>query len=164
MAETVIKDTGLCKSVLIQTILDNSEIMEVLLGKEYEKKYTQDEIDDTVYKQIFPYLYIDETQTQTLSYICCEVETPRIPTGTIKDMMITIWVFCHKGIMKYSKKGYRGTRVDILCDMIERSLRYSDKFGIGKLHLSSVEHFFPNSKTYGKQMIYTISDFKIKDN
>ena len=66
--------------------------------------------------------------------------------------------------MKYSKKGYRGTRVDILCDMIERSLRNSDKFGIGKLHLSSVEHFFPNAKTYGKQMIYTISDFKIKDN
>ena len=128
MAETVIKDTGLCKSVLIQTFLDNSEIMEVLLGKGYDKKYTQDEIDDTVYKQIFPYLYIDETQTQTLSYICCEVETPRIPTGTIKDMMITIWVFCHKGVMKYSKKGYRGTRVDILCDMIERSLRYSDYF------------------------------------
>ena len=42
MAETVIKDTGLCKSVLIQTFLDNSEIMEVLLGKGYDKEiYTR---------------------------------------------------------------------------------------------------------------------------
>ena len=65
--------------------------------------------------------------------------------------------------MKYSKKGYKGSRTDILADMIERCLCDSDKFGIGKLHLDSVTHIYPNTKTYGRQMIFTIPDFKIKE-
>lgn len=153
----LLKDIGTCKSVIINSLLDDSEIMELML----DKNYTEDQVDNIVYSQIFPYLYIDETQTETKSYICCEVNIPRIPTSTIKDISICLWVFCHKDIMKYSKKGYKGSRADILADMVERCLRNSNKFGIGKLHLDSVTYIYPNSKTYGRQMIYTIPDFKL---
>ena len=155
----ILKDIGLYKSVIINSLLDNQEIMELMLGK----KYTDSDVENIVYKQIFPYLYIDETQTETKTYICCEVNIPRIPTATIKDLTITIWAFCHKDIMQYSKKGYKGSRTDILSDMIERCLCDSDKFGIGKLHLDSVTHIYPNTKTYGRQMIFTIPDFKMKE-
>ena len=63
--------------------------------------------------------------------------------------------------MKYSKKGYIGTKSDILADMIERQLRDSDKFGIGKLQLQSVTHFFPSKDYYGRQMIFYTPDFRI---
>lgn len=96
-----------------------------------------------------------------MSYICVEVDAPIIPTNTIKNMEVYIWSYCHKRHMKYSKKGYSGTRVDILSDMIERQLRTSDKFGIGKLQLKSVQRFSPNKEYYGRQMIYHIPDFKI---
>lgn len=155
----ILKDIGICKSVIIDSLLDDTEIMELMLGK----NFTDKQVENIVYNQVFPYLYIDETQTETKTYICCEVNVPRIPTNTIKDIVITIWIFCHKDIMKYSKKGYRGTRTDILADMIERNLRDSDKFGIGKVHLDSVTCISPNTKLYGRQMIFTIPDFKIKE-
>lgn len=155
----ILKDIGVCKSAIINSLLNDNEIIEVMLGK----NFTNEQVENIVYDQVFPYLYIDETQTETKAYICCEVNIPRIPTNTIKDMTITIWAFCHKDIMKYSKKGYRGTRTDILADMIERNLRDSDKFGIGKVHLDSVTCISPNTKLYGRQMIFTIPDFKIKE-
>lgn len=158
--ESVLLDSGLYKSRLLSTILSNREACEVLLEK---KDFTEDDIDNLIYKQVFPYLYVDETQTEVLTYICLEVDIPRIPTHTIKNIQITIWVYSHKDDMKYSKKGYFGTKVDILSDIVERSLHNSDKFGIGKLSLYSVNHIFPNTKYYGKQLIFNTSDFKVKE-
>lgn len=155
---SILKDIGSYKNTLMTTFQNSDDICELLFNKQ---PYTPSDVKNLPYTQIFPYLYVDETQTVEKSYICVEVDMPRIPTNTIKDMKVFVWVYCHKGIMKYSKKGYIGTRTDILTDMIERQLRESDKFGIGKLQLQSVEHFFPNKEYYGRQLIYHIPDFKI---
>ena len=155
---SILKDMGSYKSTLLSYFINSEEICELMFNK---KPYTEEDVDNLIYSQIFPYLYVDDTQDETLSYLCVEVSVPRIPTGTIKDMKLIIWAFCHKGIMKYSKKGYSGTRVDILADMVERALRDSNKFGIGKLQLVSCEHFFPNNKYYGRQLIYNMPDFKV---
>lgn len=156
---TILKDIGLCKSIIINSILNNRDILELMLGSDY----TSEDLENIVYTQVFPYLYIDDAQTNELPYICCEVNIPRIPTGTIKDISIIIWAFCHKNDMEYYKDGYKGSKSDILADMIERMLNNSYEFGIGKLYLNSVTHIYPNSKTYGRQLIFTISDFKIKE-
>ncbi len=126
-----------------------------------KKPYTEDDVENLIYSQIFPYLYVDDTQTEVLSYLCVEVDIPRIPTNTVKDMKLIIWAYCHKNGMRYSKKGYIGTRADILADMVERQLRESDKFGIGKLQLMSCSYFSPNKEYYGRQLIYNMPDFKI---
>ena len=156
---SILKDMGSYKSTLLSYFVNSEEICELLFNK---KAYTEEDVDNLVYSQIFPYLYVDDTQDEVLSYLCVEVSVPRIPTGAIKDMKLIIWAYCHKDRMKYSKKGYSGTRADILADMVERVLRNSDKFGIGKLQLVSCEHFFPNSKYYGRQLIYNMPDFKVK--
>ena len=92
-----------------------------------------------------------------------EVNIPRIPSHTIKDIQIVMWIYSHKECMSYSKKGYLGTRVDILSDMVTRELFDSNKFGIGKLSLQSVRYLFPSNKYYGRELIFNTSDFKIKD-
>lgn len=159
---SVLKDIGSYKNKLISAFINSDDICELLFNKE---PYTEEDVDNLVYTQIFPYLYVNETQTEVKSYICLEVDIPRVPTGTIKDMKLILWVYSHKNGMKYSKKGYLGTKVDILVDMIEKQLRDSDKFGIGKLQLLSCTYFFPDtkltSKYYGKQLIYNMPDFKI---
>lgn len=76
-------------------------------------------------------------------------------------MKVIIWAYCHKTIMEYRRKGFNGTRIDILADMIERQLRDSNKFGIGKLKLESSTYFFPNREYYGRQLIFFMPDFKI---
>lgn len=157
---SILKDMGSYKNTLLSALINSDDICELLFNK---KPYGEDDVENLVYTQIFPYLYIDETQTEVMTYLCFEVDMPRIPTGTVKDMKLIIWAYCHKDTMKYSKKGYSGTKVDILADMVESQLRESDKFGIGKLQLLSCTYFSPNSKYYGKQLVYNMPDFKISN-
>lgn len=158
--KSILKDVGLYKNRLISSILNSTNICETLL---IDKECTEENIDNLVYTQVFPYLYVDETQTSVLPYLCMEVNIPRIPTNTIKNVQVVLWVYAHKDCMQYSKKGYLGTRVDILSDMIMRELSDSDKFGIGKLELQSVRYIFPSTKYYGRELILNTSDFKVKD-
>lgn len=156
---SILKDMGSYKNKIVSAFINSDEICELLFNKE---AYTEENVEDLIYKQIFPYLYVDETQTEVKTYICFEVDVPRIPTGTVKDMKLIVWAYSHKDGMKYTKKGYSGTKVDILVDMIEKQLRESDKFGIGKPQLLSCTYFIPNNKYYGKQMVYNMPDFKVK--
>ena len=156
---SILKDMGSYKSTLLSYFVNSEEICELLFNK---NPYTEEDVDNLIYTQIFPYLYVNDTQDEVLSYLCIEVDVPRIPTGTIKDMRLTIWAYCHKDTMQYSKKGYSGTKADILADMVERVLRDSNKFGIGKLQLMSCDHFFPNNKYYGRKLVYSMPDFKVK--
>lgn len=158
MGKSVLKDIGMYKTNLIENLLTSSDILELMLGEDY----AQTAAKNIVYSQIFPYLYVDDTQTEVKSYLCIEVDMPTIPSGTIKNMEVTIWAYCHKNCMKYLKKDYIGTRADILADMVERKIREFDPMGIGEMHLESVKRLFPNTKYYGKQLIFETPDFKIK--
>lgn len=128
--DSILKDMGSCKNTLLSYFINSEDICELMFNK---KQYTEEDVENLIYSQIFPYLYIDDTQDEVLPYLCIEVDVPQIPTGTVKDIKLTVWAYCHKDGMKYSKKGYSGTKSDILADMVERQLRDSNKFGIGKL-------------------------------
>ena len=165
MEQSLLKDIGSYKNRIISKFLKSSEIMELLLGEGYTDEDVHGSGDDNygvVYNNIFPYLYVEELQTEVKSYLCIEVYVPKVPTYTIKDMKIIIWAYCHKNCMPYSKKGYLGTRADILADMVESELRDMDNLGIGKLELDSVSYIFPNSSYYGREMIFSMPDFKVK--
>lgn len=159
MAESFLKDIGLYKGRISGQLLDSPEICEVLLGE----NYTEEQVDELLYSQMFPYLYVDETQTEVLPYICFEVTVPTVPTHTVKCLQLTIWAYCHKECMKYSKKGYSGTRADIMADMVERCLRDSERFGIGKLEFKYTDVFSPANKYYGRKVIFYAYDFKLKE-
>lgn len=160
LEKSILKDIGIYKNRLISSILKSKDICEALL---LNKEYNEENVDELIYTQVFPYLYVEETQTSVLPYICMEVNIPRIPTNTIKDVEIILWIYGHKDCMKYSKNGYLGTRADIISDMVMREIFDSDKFGIGKINLNSVRYFFPNNKYYGRELKLITSDFKIKD-
>lgn len=160
MAEkTVLKDIGSCKQKLLTTFVNSDEICKLLLNKQ---SYSEDESENLIYTQVYPYLYTDETQTEALTYLCFEVDVTKFPTDSVKNLNLIVLAYCHKNIMKYSQKGYYGTRVDILADMIERKLRDLYDFGIGKPELVSVTNFFPNNKYYGRQLVFKVPEFKIK--
>ncbi|MBT9778852.1 hypothetical protein GPL15_20440 [Clostridium sp. MCC353] len=156
--DSVLRDIGAYKDRIISLLTGSQDIVSLLLND----TITDDNVENLVYSRIFPYLYVNNTQTEEQSYLCIEVEVPRIPTKMIKDMKIIVWAYCHKSIMKYSRDDFRGTRADILADMADRCITGSDDFGIGRPALESDTHFFPNDNHYGRQLIYTISDFKVK--
>ena len=158
MDGSVLKDIGNYKNRLVSAILNSEDIMELMLGPDH----SENDVDNIVYSQVFPYLYINDTQTTVKSYLCFDIGIARVPTATVKDIKIIMRIYCHKECMKYSKKGYLGTRVDILSDMIERQLRDSDRFGIGKLQLESVLPISLEKNYYGKEIIFTTPDFRVK--
>lgn len=158
MSGYILYDTASYKTELLSTLTGSADICELLLNS---STYTADDVNNLMYTQVFPYLYSDESQTDVLPYLCIEVDITKAPTNTVKDMQLTIWAYCHKDDMKYSKEGYFGTKADILSDMVERSLRESNKSGIETLKLQSVTNLSPNEKYYGKQLIYTIPHLKI---
>lgn len=155
-----LKDVGIYKSRLVSFILLSDDICELLLGKDYNKETVD---DDLIYKYVFPYLYVNDTQVETKSYICMEVDVPRVANFSFKDMKIIIWCYCHKDkdYMRYSKKGFLGTRADILTDMLDRKLQSSREFGIGRLQLNSATYLTIGDKYYGKQLIYSCSEFNL---
>jgi len=156
MAESMLKDVGIYKESLISNILTD-DVLELLLGSDY----TEDKVENVVYGQVFPYLYVESIQDKTLSYVCMDVVIEQ-SSPKIKNVTLVIWAYCHKDVMQYKKSGYRGTRADILADMIDRNIRNLDDFGIGKLDLKKSQYFAPEKLFYGRQLVYTISDFKTK--
>ena len=159
MEERVLKDIGLCKNRILSALLNSPDFCELMLRT---TDYTEEDIDNMLYTQVFPYLFVNDTQTEIMPYTCVEVDIPRVPTGTIKDMKIIIWCYAHKDCMKCKKDGYLGTRPDMLCDVIECILRDSYDYGIGKVELDSVDKIYPNKQYYGRQMIFNVPDFKFK--
>lgn len=161
LTETILQDISLYKENLMYMLLSDSEICEILLGH----PCTDDDISDIVYTQIFPYLYVDETQTEVLTYICIEVDIPIVPTGTMKDMRLIVWAYSHKDCIQCTTPGYSGIRPDVLADLIDRKISSHTScraFGIGTPTLASAKYFFPQNKYYGRQLIYKIPDFKVK--
>ena len=154
-----LKDIGTYKNRLLTTIVNSEDICELILGKDYNKTDVDEKL---IYKNIFPYLYIDDTQTATETYICIEVSVPRTLDFTYKDMQIDVWCYCHKNIMKYSKKGYLGTRVDIVSDMVDRLLNSSNDYGLGRLKLQSSSPLNISKTHYGRHMIYKCAEFNIE--
>lgn len=158
--ETTLKDIGVYKHRLITAITSSGDILDAVL----ETGYSKEQADGIVYTQVFPYLYVDDTDRQPLSYICVEVDVPKIPNTTVKNCNLIIWVYCPNEKMDYSKDDYSGTRTDIISDMIDRQLKASHDFGIGRPNLSSAAYFVPKSGFYGRKLIYELCDFKVKGN
>ena len=154
-----LKDIGVYKNRLLTTIMNSEDICELILGKGYDKENIDEKL---VYSHVFPYLYVDDTQTETKTYICVEVSVPRTMDFTYKDMTIDVWCYCHKGIMKYSKKGFLGTRADIASDMIDRLLNSSNNYGIGRLRLVSCIPLNISKTHYGRHLTYKCAEFNIE--
>ncbi len=154
-----LKDIGTYKNRLLTTIVKSEDVCELILGKNYDKTNVDEKL---IYENIFPYLYVDDTQTSVKTYIGIEVSVPRTQNFTYKDMKIDVWCYCHKDIMKYSKKGFLGTRADILSDMVDRLLNSSNNYGIGRLKLQSCVPLNVSKSHYGRHLTYTCVEFNIE--
>ena len=153
-----LNDIGDYKNRLLNMILDSNEVGELLTNG----KFDPNDAEDLIYKNIFPFLYVEDVQTTTQTYVCIEVDVPRTMDFTFKDMKVIVWCYCHKNIMKYRKKGYKGTRSDILSTMVDNLLNSSNNFGLGRLKLQSATYFSPGQKFYGRQLIYECAEFNIE--
>lgn len=161
MASSVARDLAFIKSKVISRLLESDDFAEVMLRK---TDFTEDEKYDMEYKQVFDYPYVDGTQEEVKSYVCVETVC-RGTNRTTKSMDLYVWIFVHRECMKMDKniKSYMGNRADVLADIVERLLRDAEDLGIGKPSLDDIGYTVPQSSYFGRQLKYSIPDFKIKE-
>lgn len=157
MKTSMLYDIGLYKNKILNHLLNCRELAEVLLRKDNP---TKDEARALQNTQIFPFLYVQDSQDIVKSYLCYEIEISA--SANIKDLTLTVYVYSHKDCMEYFIDGYQGTTNDIISDIFTQQIEKCEDFGIGKWDLSSTWHFFPNSSYYGRTLTFKTSDFKNK--
>lgn len=154
-------ELGIYKENIMQALFHDKDICKLLIGKIDGMDVTK--LREEFKKHVKSHLFIDDTITDSTSFIFYEVRCPRINAQT-KQCEIILFAICHRDILdNYVQEGYHGNRADILSQMIENVLINDDemvnRFGIGKLKLDSVD-FYNSSRFYGRLLTFRTPDFR----
>lgn len=139
------------KDYLIHLIVENPKISVYT-----DNQGLESDPSELICKNVFPYPYIPDTQTEVKTNICCDIYVPRVQDKIIKNVQIVINVFSHKDHSTYKGK----TRVDLICTEIDKTLNGNQEFGIDTADLISVmPYYLAGNNYFGKQMIYNVQNF-----
>ncbi len=154
-------ERGKFKNEINSALYKNADIIELLLGDISNKSNA--EIRKEFKKYVKSHLFIDDTITETKTFIFYDVVFPEL-SNNIKMCNVVMYLICSRDILEdYSKEGYYGDRIDILSQMVEDTLinneEVSNSFGIGKLRLDSVE-IYNASRFYGCILRFDVPSFR----
>lgn len=144
------------KKKLISSIVNSPELIS-LIDNQYIVDDECENADDLIYKQIFPYYYIPETQTKALAYILMRVNCYGIPNSIYKKADVYIYVVSHQDIM-YVKNG-GGTRIDLMGEVVEKLFNGRDDFGFGEMELISNLEDNINNTHRCRILQFSVEDF-----
>lgn len=154
------KEKGLIKQK-INSILFSSEDVCKMLFDDIESLSLKEKRTRFLEK-VKSHLFIDDTLTDTGTYIFYDVTVPNV-RPQLKECAIVMYLICNRDIIDdFTLDGYYGNRADVLSQVVEETLLNEEnakQFGIGDLQLMSVDIY--NSKDYyGVQMIFKADCFR----
>lgn len=160
---------GKDKDILVETFQSDDNIVSLLIPNYNPNTNTIDK-DILLKNFIYKTISIEPTVDEKKSYICVETYIPEVESNAIKTIGIVINVFTHSSLVELSKEerarfipfGLAGTRIDMILDLIDRSINEKRNVGIGKVKLkprSPVTIYQPKNNYYGKSVEYLVSDF-----
>ncbi len=144
------------KKKLMSLIVNSPELIS-LVNDEYVTDGECENADDLIYKQIFPYYYIPETQEETLSYVLMKVNGLGVRGKIYNQAEVYICVAAHQRIMKVKHGG--GTRIDLMGEAIEELFNGRDDFGFGKMELKSNVETNISAEHRCRELRFIVEDF-----
>lgn len=108
-----------------------------------------------IYKNIYPYAYVPNTNTGAETFICFCFNFGNIYDKTYKKGYLTFYVFSNQKILRTSD----GLRCDLIAERIEELFNGNYDIGLGRMQLSSVDDISPINDYHGVSIQYTFSDF-----
>lgn len=111
---------------------------------------------DLAYTQVFPFEFVPETVDEGQTFICFDVDIPRVSDKTYYLPALYIWVFTHKSKLRMREGGIRTDRLAVELNKLLNGSRY---FGLGELNLESVSRFSPIADYQGRVLTYSAVDF-----
>ena len=149
------------KRKLMSSIVNSPELIMLIDPKHVCADGDCVDVDDDeiglVYKQIFPYYYIPETQTETLSYVLMKVNGLGKVDKMYTKAEVYICVISHQDIMRV--KGGKGTRIDMMGEVVEKLFNGRDDFGFGEMELKSDVETNINNMHRCRELRFIIEDF-----
>ena len=144
------------KSKLMSSIINSPELI-ALVNDSYIEDGEIIDANGLVYKQIFPFYYIPDTQTETLSYVIMKVNGLGISGKIYNKAEVYICVMSHQDIMKVEDAS--STRIDLMGEIIEDLFNGRDDFGFGEMELKSNAEININTTYRGRELRFVVEDF-----
>ena len=119
------------KRKLITSIVNSPDLI-ALVNDNYVEDGECIDSDELIYKQIFPFYYIPDTQTKAQSYVMVKVNGLGVKNKIYNKAEVFVCVASHQDIME-TKGG--GTRIDLMGEIIEGLFNGRDDFGFGEMEL-----------------------------
>ena len=114
---------------------------------------------ELLYKNVFPYGFIPDVQTEVGSYITIEFDDFRLSKNSeFKNGFVVVSTFCHTDIVKTNY----GSRLLLLYEEVDK-LFNERKMGVGLLNFLTCKKI-PTLKDpfYGHYLVYKLTDFNTK--
>lgn len=127
--------------------------------------------------QLFDHNFVEETTVEEKTFVFVETDIDNIRDGLFVNFNLYICIFASKGLIRITddtvpsindveimgyNAGHFGNRIDILCDIVDRTINGNSKLR-GISDIEPVPRGFctiysPNIKYYGKCLKYNISN------
>ena len=120
-----------------------------------------DEPDSLMYKNLFPYLRIPDTQNKADTYVLLSVSADRINRNnkTYAIYRTTMWALAHMDRMQMPDH-YRATRIDYISEELKKIFDGVYKFGFSEFELLSNREILLNEKYHYRELVYVCKDLR----
>ena len=108
--------------------------------------------DDLIYRNIFPFLKVDFTETQAGNYIGVGIDYPVVRAReTFKRSRITFLIICNTATLRIGNSSY--TRTDSVAERIIELFQNSNELGYDMELYSDIEDIH-SSKFYYRELVF----------
>ena len=154
-------ERGEFKRLITSALFKNAALKDLLIGD--LDGMSKEQIMTKFQKHVKSHLFIDDTITDTSTYIFYDITFPYIHEN-VKTCNIVMYAICHRDILEdYFSEEFFGNRADILAQLVEDTILNDDdlvyKFGIGKLQLFN-SMIYNSADFYGHILTFTVPNFR----
>lgn len=143
------------KRKLISSIVNSPDLIS-LINSDYIEDGECVDSENLVYKQIFPFYYIPDTQKEAKSYVIMKVNGLGMKNKIYNKAEVIICVISHQDIMEM-KTGE--TRIDLMGEKIEELFNGRDDFGFGEMELKFNHEDEINTNHRCRILKFMVEDF-----
>ena len=99
------------KIKMMELFLINPQFVELLS----DPKDSPSDVLSLQYSQLFPYAWVNNTVDEEQTFVCFDIDVPKVINKSIKEVQLWVWIFTHENLMRMSDGS--GTRLDVFCIM-----------------------------------------------
>ena len=123
--------------------------------------YVPGEPDSLLYRNLFPYLRVPETQTLADTYILLSVDIDRVSrhNRTYARYATVMWALAHMDRMEMPAR-FRSTRIDFIAEELIGMFHGQRKFGFSEFELISSKEVLLDVKYMYRELTFVCDDLR----